>query len=60
MAKKKKKKLYIPKIFKDYSWDKEEDRKQIEKLFKIPATKKQKGGKLGKSRGWGKARYGSK
>ena len=56
----KKKKSYIPKIFKDFSWDKEEDKKQIKKIFKLspkkkPTTKKRT---IKKPRGWGKARYG--
>ena len=44
-------------IFKDFSWDKKEDIKQIEKLFKLPTTKKNKNVKIKKPRGWGKARY---
>jgi hypothetical protein len=58
----KKKKWYIPKIFKDYSWDEEADKKQIKKILKLspkkkPTTKKRNGGKIKKPRGWGAARY---
>jgi len=45
-------------IFKDYSWDKKEDIKQMEKLFKLSPTKTKNGKKIKKPRGWGIAKYG--